>query len=140
MWTHARNATNNTSEGDVGSISNEESNYLCAVTGETLNSQNTYIVGAISLFADNTTGQISAQDLINTGQDQFLNWKCNVGIDRLCINPNGDIYGSTCYITEPYGNVNDISSVVLPTSPISCTRKHCSCGADVSIPKWKTDV
>ena len=37
MWTHARNASNNTAEGDVGSISNEESNYLCAVTGESLN-------------------------------------------------------------------------------------------------------
>jgi MoaA/NifB/PqqE/SkfB family radical SAM enzyme len=84
--------------------------------------------------------KISAQDLINTKQDQFLNWKCNVGIDRLCINPNGDIYGSTCYITEPYGNVNDINNVVLPTAPISCTRQHCSCGADVSIPKWEINV
>ena len=66
MWTHARNATNNTSEGDVGSISNEESNYLCAVTGETLNSQNTYIVGAISLFADKWVIFTSAYDASNT--------------------------------------------------------------------------
>ena len=31
MWTHAINATNNTIEGDIGSLSNEPSNFLCLV-------------------------------------------------------------------------------------------------------------
>jgi hypothetical protein len=65
MWTHARNASNNTSEGDVGSISNEESNYLCATTGQTLNSANTYIVGAISLFGDKWIIFTAAYDVSN---------------------------------------------------------------------------
>ena len=65
MWTHARNASNNTSEGDVGSISNEESNYLCATTGQTLNSPNTYIVGAINLFADKWIIFTAAYDASN---------------------------------------------------------------------------
>ena len=29
MWTHAVNAMNNTSEGDIGTLSNEISNFLC---------------------------------------------------------------------------------------------------------------
>jgi hypothetical protein len=66
MWTHARNASNNTAEGDVGSLSNEESNYLCAQTGLTLNSQHTYIVGAINLFADKWIIFTSAYDSSNT--------------------------------------------------------------------------
>lgn len=54
MWTHAINATNNTIEGDVGSLTNEVSNYLCATAGQTmpLNVTERYIIGAIYLFSD----------------------------------------------------------------------------------------
>jgi hypothetical protein len=54
MWTHARNASNNTVEGDLGAISNETSNYLCATTGATMPAFVThkYIIGAIQLFSD----------------------------------------------------------------------------------------
>jgi len=54
MWTHARNAVNNTSEGDLGTLSNEVSNFLCAVTGETMQSAVTdlYIIGCIQIFSD----------------------------------------------------------------------------------------
>jgi len=52
MWTHARNAVNNTAEGDLGTLSNEESNALCAQTGQTMNAAFIYIIGAIHLFSD----------------------------------------------------------------------------------------
>ena len=66
MWTHARNTTNNTAEGDVGTLSNEESNYLCAQTGQTLNSAYTYIVGVINLFADKWIIYTAAYNASNT--------------------------------------------------------------------------
>ena len=54
MWTHARNAVNNTSEGDLGTLSNESSNFLCGVTGLTMQSTVTdkYIIGCIQIFSD----------------------------------------------------------------------------------------
>lgn len=52
MWTHARNAVNNTVEGDLGTLSNEESNVLCAEVGKTMGSSFVYIIGAIYLFSD----------------------------------------------------------------------------------------
>ena len=54
MWTHARNAVNNTSEGDLGTLSNEASNFLCAVTGTTMQAAVTdlYIIGCIQIFSD----------------------------------------------------------------------------------------
>ena len=54
MWTHARNAVNNTIEGDLGAISNETSNFLCAITGATMPASivDKYIIGAIQLFSD----------------------------------------------------------------------------------------
>ena len=54
MWTHALNAVNNTAEGDLGTLSNETSNFLCATAGNTMapNVANKYIIGAIYLYSD----------------------------------------------------------------------------------------
>lgn len=54
MWTHAINASNNTIEGDLGTLSNESSNYLCSTTGVRMPATvvSKYIVGAIYLFSD----------------------------------------------------------------------------------------
>jgi hypothetical protein len=51
MWTHARNAVNNTLEGNVGTLSNETSNIFCAEAGATLSGKK-YIIGAIHLYSD----------------------------------------------------------------------------------------
>jgi hypothetical protein len=54
MWTHARNASNNTIEGDVGSLSNESANFICGITGATmpLTVVKKYIIGVIQIFSD----------------------------------------------------------------------------------------
>ena len=58
MWTHARNTVNNTAEGDVGTLSNESSNFLCATAGSTMpalgiyGTTKRYIIGGIHLYSD----------------------------------------------------------------------------------------
>ena len=54
MWTHARNVSNNTIEGDIGSLSNESANFVCGITGTTMPTTvvKKYIVGAIQVFSD----------------------------------------------------------------------------------------
>ena len=52
MWTHARNIVNNTIEGNLGTLSGEPANYLCATAGETLPGLRKVIIGAIHLFTD----------------------------------------------------------------------------------------
>ena len=54
MWTHARNAVNNTEEGNLGTLSNEDANILCITAGATmpLNVINKYIIGTIQIFSD----------------------------------------------------------------------------------------
>jgi hypothetical protein len=54
MWTHAVNVVNNTIEGDIGTLSNEISNFLCALAGATMPATVTkkYIIGAIYLYSD----------------------------------------------------------------------------------------
>ena len=54
MWTHARNAVNNTLEGDLGAVSNETSNAFCAEAGSTIGDATSkrYIIGAVYLYSD----------------------------------------------------------------------------------------
>ena len=52
MWTHARNVVNNTVEGNLGTLSAESSNYLCATVGATLNGSRKVIIGAVHLYSD----------------------------------------------------------------------------------------
>jgi hypothetical protein len=55
MWAHARNAVNNTLEGDLGTLSNEASNTLCTrvlVNAPVQPTDIKKIIGAIHLFAD----------------------------------------------------------------------------------------
>jgi len=51
MWNYARNAVNNTREGEIGTLSNEESNALCGVIGADITiDKEVVIIGAINLF------------------------------------------------------------------------------------------
>lgn len=52
FWTHARNVVNNTIEGNLGTLSGEPANYLCAVAGSTILDGKKIIIGAIHLFSD----------------------------------------------------------------------------------------
>lgn len=72
MWTHAINATNSTVEGDLGTISNESSNYLCGTSGSSmpLTVTDKFIIGSIYLYSDKwviyTAGHNSAGEPITS--------------------------------------------------------------------------
>ena len=75
MWAHARNAVNNTLEGDMGTLSNETSNALCSkvLLNAPVNSLNTVkkIVGAIHLYADKWVIFSAANSTINTNFSEY---------------------------------------------------------------------
>jgi hypothetical protein len=52
MWTHARNAVNNTIEGDTSTLSNESSTVLCIESGKLLPGVTRHIIGIIHLYSD----------------------------------------------------------------------------------------
>ena len=51
LWIHARNLVNNTDEGNLGTLTNEDSNYLCGTSGETMQGEK-HIIGIVHLYAD----------------------------------------------------------------------------------------
>jgi len=75
MWAHARNAVNNTLEGDLGTISNETSNALCSrvLVNAPVNPLNSIkkIIGAIHLYADKWVIFSSVNNSINTNFSEY---------------------------------------------------------------------
>ncbi len=65
----------------------------------------------------------------------FTDWKCNAGLDRFVIDPNGDI--SRCWqrVSGKIGNV--YTGYDLPTEPVTCTYAYaCHCKYDAIVEKW----
>jgi len=82
-WTQARNAVNNTTSGDIGEISNEASNYLCAAAPYT-------IIGTIHLTADEWA--IYSTDDTNSEIGIFKEEACSYTkvVNDPCLNFNRD--------------------------------------------------
>jgi hypothetical protein len=95
MWTHARNASNNTREGDLATLSNETSNILCAVAGATL-PDTKHIIGAIHLYTDKwiifTAAHPDLNSNLSTGSEigLFENETCSYRpiVQDSCLNFN----------------------------------------------------
>ena len=68
MWSHARNATNNTIEGNQGTISNVSSNILCATAGKSMTNTfpDRFVIGTVHLFADKWIIYTVGHNALNT--------------------------------------------------------------------------
>lgn len=77
------------------------------------------------------------------GFNLFNGWQCNLGIDWLFINRQGNLTG-TCgnklYGLDYYYNINDgnfIKKFNPPIIPVICSQKKCVCEGEVVLPKKK---
>ena len=83
-----------------------------------------------------STKIIHANDVIKLHLNKYNGWTCNAGIESLMINWDGDVHRATCRVGGSLGNIYN-GTFDIPTEPITCTRKWCTCAADVNITKWK---
>ena len=79
---------------------------------------------------------IHANDLIKTHRNQFEGWKCNAGLESLMINWDGDVHRATCRVGGSLGNIYQ-GDFEIPEQAIICTRKWCTCAADIPLTKVK---
>ena len=78
-----------------------------------------------------------ANDIIKHKLNQFEGWSCSAGIESLMINWDGDVHRATCRVGGSLGNIYK-GTFEPPEEWIYCTRKWCTCAAD--IPLTKIDV
>lgn len=83
--------------------------------------------------------EIHANDIIKLHMNQYHGWSCNAGIESLMINWDGEVYRATCRVGGSLGNIYN-NKLQIPNSPISCTRKWCTCEADIPLTKTKSDL
>lgn len=76
-----------------------------------------------------------ANDIIKEHLNQFKGWKCSAGIESLMINWDGEVHRATCRVGGSLGNIYE-GSFEVPIEPITCTRKFCTCAADIGITKY----
>lgn len=78
----------------------------------------------------------STDELVGQRLNGYKGWTCGLGVESLFINMDGDIFGASCKVGGKYGNVFEEFSI--PDKWLDCTKPWCSCGADLFIPKAKT--
>lgn len=77
---------------------------------------------------------IHANDIIKHKLNSFEGWTCNAGLESLMINWDGEVHRATCRVGGSLGNIYD-GSFKAPNQPITCTRKWCTCAADIPLTK-----
>lgn len=80
---------------------------------------------------------IHANDIIKTHQNQFKGWQCNIGLESLMINWDGEVHRATCRVGGSLGNIYT-GSFEIPKNPITCSRDWCTCAADIPITKFSS--
>lgn len=120
------------SVSDYGYYSKEELQYLKDLVFSTkINTEE------IWRNADGSTNShlSNANDVSLRKLNRFMDWKCWIGIERLHIYPNGDVYRSTCKVGGKLGNV--YSDFEFPEDPVTCTKHRCTCAWAINVSKAK---
>jgi MoaA/NifB/PqqE/SkfB family radical SAM enzyme len=79
---------------------------------------------------------IHANDIIKHKLNQFEGWSCAAGLESLMINWDGEVHRATCRVGGSLGNIYE-GKFNAPKEWITCTRKFCTCSADVPLTKIK---
>lgn len=80
--------------------------------------------------------ECNVNDMLINKTNQFLGWSCMAGVESLMINWDGEVHRATCRVGGSLGNIYQ-GTFLKPADPIDCTRKWCTCAADINITKEK---
>jgi organic radical activating enzyme len=75
----------------------------------------------------------STDELVGAKLNYLPNWMCGAGVDSLFIDMDGGVWTASCRVGGKLGSVWD--DFISPENWITCTKKACTCGADLFIPK-----
>jgi MoaA/NifB/PqqE/SkfB family radical SAM enzyme len=87
------------------------------------------------VYDDHSTELIKAGDIITRKMNSWQGWRCNIGLELLVIDINGDIYRSWCGQDKKIGNIGD-EHIAFPHAPYICPAQWCPGGiTDMMISK-----
>lgn len=80
--------------------------------------------------------EIHANDIIKNHMNQFEGWRCAAGVESLMINWDGEVHRATCRVGGSLGNIYN-GNFKAPKEWVTCTRRWCTCAADIPLSKSK---
>jgi len=90
---------------------------------------------SIGYYSDNSSKHIAANPLMANNENRFEGWACSAGVSSIAINPAGEVWAGICSIKK----LGTIKNFKLPDGYIICSRKSCTCPADVTLDKYMID-
>lgn len=86
--------------------------------------------------------ELSPHTLIAKGQNNWMGWKCHIGLEQLVVTMDGYVSRGWCMVGGFLGNIGD-ENLKFPNQPISCSKSSCHCNLDImttkSDPSFKPD-
>lgn len=79
----------------------------------------------------------STDDFVGKGLNQFKGWLCGAGVRNISIEPDGSVHGASCEQGGILGNI--FEPMIFPEKWARCSFAVCSCGADLFVPKVKSE-
>lgn len=97
----------------------------------------TYYRGQMTRTDSNGNKEIvNPAELIAKRDNNWLGWQCNVGVENIVVDFNGNIRRGWCEVGGVIGSITD-NDLQLPSRPITCTTTNCHCALDLMTTKWK---
>jgi organic radical activating enzyme len=92
------------------------------------------------IFKDDQKTEVnSITQFFEKGINNFKGLNCDVGLLRLQIKPNGDVFPSACLLNFPKAKMGNLYEGIInkPKQPIKCPFTFCGCGGDLRINKYE---
>jgi MoaA/NifB/PqqE/SkfB family radical SAM enzyme len=90
-----------------------------------------YYRGAMRMHHyDNTTTVQAPHKFIAYSTNNWQGWECDIGLEQLIVDMDGNIARGWCKIGGHIGHISD-KEISFPVSPIICTKTMCHCNFDI---------
>lgn len=86
------------------------------------------------VFADGTTEIVNPPELIAKQENNWKGWKCNIGLENLIVDFNGNVMRGWCGVGGIIGNVLN-EKFNFPADSITCSSTNCHCSLDIMATK-----
>jgi organic radical activating enzyme len=75
--------------------------------------------------------------VVSRGENNFLGWACNIGVESLFINWDGWVKSGNCLNDSQLFHIDEFHKHPLPRAGQICTLNSCNCMTDVNITKFR---
>jgi len=80
---------------------------------------------------------IKPANIISCWENSWFWWQCNIWLELLVINIEGDIYKWHCKVGWKLGNIYTDTNFIFPTQGEICDKWDCNCAADIFTSKFR---